>query len=82
MRRKMGRVTDTEWLASNLEYARAMIQLCAEQPDAELRQWAQRLSQLWAATRAAATPPAALPPSAPPPAARIDVSARYIGRLR
>lgn len=89
MRRKMGRITDTEWLASNLDYARAMLSLCAEQPDEDVRLWAARLAALWARvqTAAPAPTPAAQRPAAPAlPAAgvppRAVLASRYIGRLR
>lgn len=82
MRRKMGRVTDTEWLADNREYAHAMIRLCAEQADDELLALATRLAAMWAA--------AAPPPPRPLVAAVADqvkrsrqaLEERYVGRLR
>lgn len=89
MRRKMGRITDTEWLASNLDYARAMLSLCADQPDEDVRLWAARLAALWARVQTVAPAPTpALPrPAAPvlpavgmPPRAALE--SRYIGRLR
>lgn len=84
LRRKLGRVTDTEWMACNLEYGRAIVRLCREQDDAELADWAGRLEL--------ALKPLALPPPPPPPApapraddprtARERLEQRYIGRLR
>jgi hypothetical protein len=53
MRRKMGRVTDTEWMASNLAYARAMAGLAQAHArahaDEDLMKWAVRLETAWAA---------------------------------
>ncbi|MFP5467999.1 MAG: hypothetical protein ACLGG8_10840 [Gammaproteobacteria bacterium] len=60
LRRKTGRVTDTEWMASNREYARAMIafarQSAADDGHADLLPLAGRLEELMA-------------PSSPAPAA-------------
>ena len=51
LRRRTGRVTDTEWMASNEEYARAMVRFAREraQEDAapELEEWAGRLERAW-----------------------------------
>lgn len=93
MRRKLGRVTDTEWLAQNLEYAQAMIGLCAAQPDADLQHWAGRLEALWAQARpprtrqglAAAVQEAAsglLQRASGGPAREEALAQRYVGRLR
>ncbi|MDD0840407.1 hypothetical protein PSQ40_17615 [Curvibacter sp. HBC61] len=93
MRRKVGRVTDTEWLASNAEYAAAMVRLArqaaAEGGHADLAEWADKLAQCW--EPAPAKPVSALPglgrawvggavrnePVSPDPEAP-----RYIGGLR
>jgi hypothetical protein len=52
LRRRTGRVTDTEWMAINEEYARAMIQFArqraAEDKAPELEEWALRLERAWA----------------------------------
>lgn len=49
LRRKTGRVTDTEWLASNAEYASEIIRfsLASAQKDghADLAEWAGKLAQ-------------------------------------
>lgn len=51
MRRKMGRVTDTEWMASDFNYAQAMSTLAQrhadETQDGDLRKWADRLLEGW-----------------------------------
>ena len=49
LRRKLGRVTDTEWMACNLEYGRAIVRLCREQDDAELAE--ARIEQVAEAER-------------------------------
>lgn len=82
LRRKLGRITDTEWMASNDEYARSIVQLCHEQPDEDLRLWADKLDAHYAAERSRRAPaaPLAAPLLNPSPAAAIEQ--RYIGRLR
>src|SRR5687767_5416429 len=46
MRRRLGRVTDVEWMALNREYAMEMVRLCREAaPDAELHEWAEKLAR-------------------------------------
>ena len=42
MRRKIGRVTDTEWMAENADYAREVLRIARAESDAELNQWADR----------------------------------------
>ncbi len=88
LRRKLGRVTDTEWMASNRDYAQAMIELCRLQDDADLQALAERLYGLWG--RAPLPPPqvramdsAEAPPALPPVTrAREALDRRYVGRLR
>jgi hypothetical protein len=47
LRRRTGRITDTEWLATNAEYARAMVRFAREKAAAEghadLLPWADKL---------------------------------------
>ncbi len=51
LRRSAGRVTDTEWMAVNVEYAQAIIafarQHAERQPAADLLEWASKLEQAW-----------------------------------
>ena len=90
LRRKTGRVTDTEWMVINADYARAIVRFAREKASsdglAELLPLADRLESLVA-------PQIALPPhseikspaSASAGAAvnpTTDISTRYIGRLR
>lgn len=53
LRRRTGRVTDTEWMAINAEYAQAMIRFARERAISEkapeLEEWALRLERAWAA---------------------------------
>ncbi len=52
LRRKTGRITDTEWLASNLEYATAIVRFArekaAEDNHPDLAVWADRLEDVMA----------------------------------
>ena len=76
MRRKMGRVTDVEWLVRNAEYAQEIIRLACQQAEhPEVADWGARLSAVLFPK----------PPSAPAPApvsAHVAAAARYIGGLR
>ncbi len=92
LRRKTGRVTDTEWMAGNPEYAQAMVRYAREKAQADghtdLLPLAERLEALVVMpTQRRSLPPAASPAiavSAPAPLnpAANDVSTRYVGRLR
>ncbi|MDD4887897.1 MAG: hypothetical protein PHO64_13415 [Thiomonas sp.] len=42
LRRKIGRVTDTEWMAQNADYAREVLRVARAEHDADLDQWADR----------------------------------------
>jgi len=52
LRRKTGRVTDTEWMASNVEYAREITrfarQKAAEEGHVDLAAWADKLEEIMA----------------------------------
>jgi len=43
IRRKLGRVTDTEWMARNLDYANEIIRVCRAENDPDLASWADKL---------------------------------------
>lgn len=49
LRRKTGRVTDTQWMADNLEYAAEMVRFARrsaeEDGHADLAEWADKLEQ-------------------------------------
>ena len=88
LRRKTGRVTDTEWLASNADYAREILRFTRDKAlnegHAELLPWADKLEA------------ALLEKGAAPRRSLLDVAAealrtapappgdteRYVGRLR
>ncbi|WP_229722316.1 hypothetical protein [Xylophilus rhododendri] len=95
LRRITGRVTDTEWMVRNPEYARAMVALARQTAVTdrrpELQDCADRLEQALALAQppAPAAPPAAAAPApsaasskAPAPGSIVGAAARYIGRLR
>ncbi len=93
LRRKTGRVTDTEWMASNLAYAAEIVRFsrekAAEDGHIDLGVWADRLEDIMATPDAKHRVPlvrmmadavkerAAAPAVAPPPAA-VQQSARSV----
>ncbi|HSX94468.1 MAG TPA: hypothetical protein VLG41_16180 [Hydrogenophaga sp.] len=94
LRRRTGRVTDTEWLATNAEYARAIVRFAREKAaadgHADLLPWADKLEA--AIVNMSATPrktlldvaaealrTAAAPAPGAPPAADDH---KYVGGLR
>jgi len=79
LRRKTGRVTDTEWMATNADYAQEIIRFARrraqEDGQPELADWAARLEQaLPARAPAAPQPPARREPPPEEP--------RYVGGIR
>ena len=91
LRRKTGRVTDTEWMVSNADYARTIVHFAREKARSEgmpeLLPLADRLESLVAPatvvrpssginTLFSATTDSAVT------ARTTDISSRYIGRLR
>lgn len=74
MRRKMGRVTDVEWLVRNADYAREIIRLACQQAEhPEVAEWGAKLRAMLF-PRPASAAPAPAPSTAPAP--------RYVGGLR
>lgn len=63
LRRKTGRVTDTEWMAANVDYALEIVRFCrakaAEDGHVDLGEWAAKLEQAVMSQRPAARPLAA-----------------------
>ena len=88
LRRKTGRVTDTEWMASNPEYAQAIARFAREKAreegQADLLPLAERLEALVVMPQRRKVLPAVEAVSAPVPLAAMsgDASTRYVGRLR
>lgn len=90
LRRKVGRVTDTEWMAGNAEYAAAMVRLArqaaAEGGHADVAEWADKLAAAWNMAPLRGVPGVATPPAPVPgrmdPAGPEPDAPRYIGGLR
>ena len=98
LRRKTGRVTDTEWMAGNQLYAQAMADFALahahEKADEELARLAQRLQSSWSSPstprRGGTSSPTAAPvvasASAPALAEEPQIlprsAPRYVGGLR
>ena len=84
LRRKTGRVTDTEWMASDTGYAQAMVdyalQHAKENDDAELARLAERFGAGLKTASPVAT--AAVTEPAPRPASLVQSARRYVGGLR
>jgi hypothetical protein len=90
LRRKLGRVTDVEWMVRSDEYAREIIRLALAEPgQPELHQLARRMEHALFEQRPASTParrptsPLAAPAQPEPePPVPPGEPRRYIGRLR
>ena len=91
LRRKTGRVTDTEWMVHNADYARAIVHFAREMARseglAELLPLADRLESL-VAPAIVVKPRSGIKASTPATdgaavsSRTTDISSRYIGRLR
>lgn len=85
LRRKTGRVTDTEWMVANADYAAEVVRFAraraAEDQQPDLADWARKLEQ---AMVSAAPAPVAPPPTVMAAAAALAnvADTRYVGRLR
>jgi hypothetical protein len=74
LRRKLGRVTDVEWMVENDDYARAMVRLAlADHDHPELVALGHRLQALL---------PMPAPAAAEAPRAAADTAPRYVRSLR
>ncbi len=80
LRRKLGRVTDTEWMAQNADYAREVLRVARAEHDADLDQWADRFEAVMFPRELdkGAAQGGKETGAAPKPAA----AASYLGRLR
>ena len=83
LRRKTGRVTDTEWMAANADYAREIVRFCRlrAQQDVlpELGDWADKLERTMQLAPAAVAAPPGVAPGGPQPS---DGGTRYVGGIR
>lgn len=93
LRRRTGRVTDTEWMAQNLAYASEVVRLCRADGDEELVALADKLDAAMQPLRPRVVRPVAPEPSATSwPDSMLEADAgrerdrkveqRYVGRLR
>lgn len=90
LRRKTGRVTDTEWMAGNQLYAQAMADFALahahEKADEELARLAERLQGSWSSPSTLRRGGTASPPAAPALAEEQQIlprsAPRYVGGLR
>ena len=90
LRRKTGRVTDTEWMVSNHEYAQAIVRFArdkaSEDGHTDLLPLAERLEALVIPVRKAVAPSVPLltviEGRLRAPSTAADLDTRYIGRLR
>ncbi|MGE8493557.1 hypothetical protein [Comamonas sp.] len=84
LRRKTGRVTDTEWMASDTAYGQAMARFALSHAlanqDAELERLAQRFAASLPGAPAPAAPATASDPAAPQ--GLVASAKRYVGGLR
>jgi len=85
LRRKTGRVTDTEWMIANVDYAAEVVRFAraraAEDQQPDLADWARKLEQ--AMVGRAPVPVAPAPVVAMAAAAPANSPEnRYVGRLR
>ena len=93
LRRKTGRVTDTEWMAANADYAQEIVrfarQRATEDNAPDLAEWADRLEQALHASPPAAQRRPLLDAAAQavrarpaPPQERAPEVPRYVGGIR
>ncbi|MBG9388756.1 hypothetical protein [Caenimonas aquaedulcis] len=93
LRRKTGRVTDTEWMAVNLEYAMEVIRFARakalEDGHDELNEWADKLELAVLEPTPEKRVPLAQTAaqllrerSAAPPPSPADLPSSYVGRMR
>jgi hypothetical protein len=84
LRRDGGRVIDVLWLLRNQDYAREVVRLAREIPDAEVERLADRFEELMfgivKAPRQTSSSPVAAPTQAEQPPAQVET--RYRGALR
>ncbi len=72
LRRKLGRVTDVEWMAKNNEYALEIVRITREAPHPELHVWADKMEAAVFGRRWVPPAPPAPPEPPSPSAAALD----------
>ncbi|MBS1210694.1 MAG: hypothetical protein H6R19_3092 [Proteobacteria bacterium] len=83
LRRKLGRITDVEWMVKNAEYANEILRLARQQQDSEITGLVDRY-EAGLLPQSPQTPRFAAPPSAATKAvaAPADTAGRYVDSLR
>jgi len=85
LRRKTGRVTDTEWMAANADYAQEIVRFARQRGHTdgapELVEWADKLAHAMG-EGAAPAQPQPQPALASRPARPESPGVRYVGGLR
>jgi len=79
LRRRLGRVTDVEWMVKSIDYAREVVRVSRAAPYAELHEWADRLEAALVST------PASMPlrhPVLAPAGATPSSARRYVNSIR
>ena len=93
LRRKVGRVTDVEWMVANRDYANEVLRVSRAQEDAEIRELAEKFASIFAPPERASGRSVSMPPvlealrgGASAPARKNPLAgqpvARYVGSLR
>lgn len=86
LRRKTGRVTDTEWMASNLDYAAEIVRFARakalEEGHAELAEWAGKLEEAVLAPEPPAKAPLVKAAAQALGEAADEKAPRYVGGIR
>ncbi len=87
LRRRVGRVTDVEWMVRNIDYAMEIVRVSRAEPHEDLHEWADKLEA--AVLRSAPRRTIAEPPPLEASDSRFDVvhgrapaARRYVGSLR
>lgn len=81
LRRRLGRVTDVEWLIRDATYAREILALARDCGHADVQECARKLEL--ALTPLLRRPVTEMPVAMPmPPSPREVLAQRYVGRLR
>ncbi|HSW04441.1 hypothetical protein [Aquabacterium sp.] len=77
LRRRLGRVTDVEWMVKSADYAREVVRVSRAAPYAELHEWADRLEAAVVTQPDAPLRHPVLAPAGAPPSTR-----RYVNTIR
>lgn len=82
MRRKIGRVTDVEWMLRSPEYAREIIRIALSEPQhPELQEWATRLAEVLFPANSEKQP-TTVDAQDPPPSGFLDSRLRNVNVIK